>query len=96
MTKKKEISKRPETESPRERNYYWGMNDEIRYLKEIGTSDVGKTYGKTRREWLMGYLKTMKVRTNWGPLDKEKLELYIVTELGYCHVCHRKLEGGSK
>jgi len=53
----------------------WTTDDEIDYIKNIGSTRPGVS----KIKMLTGYGKSLLNRKNWGQLDKLKVETYFIT-----------------
>ena len=52
----------------------WGTDKELKFLAGLGT---WSTLKRPRIELLKKYRKSMKLRDDWGPIDKGLVEDYL-------------------
>jgi len=59
---------------------YWGTLAELEHIDGLGTFNIGSE--KTpRRQWLADYIAAMRLRVEWGAIDREKVLDYARQEL---------------
>lgn len=56
----------------------WTTEDEIEYLKEIGTSSEYCILNLSQREMLLKYQRAFKKRRVWGNIDRSKVRIALV------------------
>lgn len=57
----------------------WSHRKEMNWLKKIGEwvgDESPFILHATKKDFLMGYLKSCKNRQNWGDIDKEKIMVF--------------------
>ena len=59
-------------------DHAWSTGEEITFLKRIGSYGL---YPESRQHHLRQYLKNMAVRSDWGDMNKGKIERWIQSEL---------------
>ena len=62
---------------------YWRTENEIDFLKKIGTIRENQREGLTRFEILTNYIAAAEKRDNWGKMNKENV-------LAFAHKVRRK------
>lgn len=63
---------------------YWGTNDEIKYLEEIGKHNKTSLNKMKRAEWLKKYKESMKRRDRWETINPNEIMTYIDAEIAKC------------
>ena len=66
---------------PKLKEEFWGTQDELRYLKNIGKHLVTPS-SESRKFQLRRYAKAMEGRVNWGHIDPQIIKDYLMLELG--------------
>jgi hypothetical protein len=59
----------------------WTTQDEIDFLRRIGTHRTGKNV-LPRRELLRKYRRSIAQRSYWGAVDRQLIENYLTLEIG--------------
>lgn len=57
-------------------NQAWGQQNEIRWLKKIGTHVGDDCNFYPKKEYLIGYIKGIKKRVNLGGINRNKCIAY--------------------